>query len=124
MEHELKYDEQNQVTVLSSNADLTLSDIEPLYNRLKVILEDKEYRQLISIISDVYVVDNRETREALAEALSKLNLTEVAFVGGSAYNRIMAKILIKTGIVKLNGDFFKTYDEALVWLKSKRTKKS
>jgi hypothetical protein len=44
----------------------------------------------------------------------------VAFVGGSAYNRIMAKILIKTGIVKLNGDFFKSYEEAIEWLKSKR----
>ena len=120
MEHEFTYDEQNEVAILSSNADLVITDIEPLYNRLLQILEDKKYRQLISVISDVYVVDNRETREALAEALSKLNLTEVAFVGGSAYNRIMAKILIKTGIVKLNGDFFKTYDEAIVWLKSRR----
>jgi hypothetical protein len=120
MKHEFKYDEQNEVAVLSSNADLLLSDVEPLYNRLDKILEEKKYRQLISMISDVYVVENRETREALADALSKLNLSEVAFVGGSAYNRIMAKILIKTGIVKLNGDFFKTYDAAIVWLKSRR----
>ena len=120
MEHEIKYDEQNEVAVLSSNADLKLVDVEPLYNRLKMILEGKKYRQLVSVISDVYVVENRETREALAEALSKLNLSEVAFVGGSAYNRIMAKILIKTGIVKLNGDFFKNFEEATAWLKSKR----
>ena len=120
MEHELKYDEQNEVVVLSSNADLKLLDIEPLSANLKVLLEDKRYRQLVSIISDVYVVENRETREALADALSKLSLSEVAFVGGNAYNRIMAKVLIKTGIVKLNGDFFKNYDEATEWLKSKR----
>ena len=120
MEHEIKYDEQNEVATLNSNADLKLSDIEPVFNSLKKILEDKKYRQLISMISDVYVVENRETREKLADALSRLNLSEVAFVGGSAYNRIMAKILIKTGIVKLNGDFFKTYDEAIEWLKSKR----
>jgi hypothetical protein len=120
MEHELKFDAQNEVVVLSSNTDLKLIDVEPLYNNLKVILEGKKFRQLVSIISDVYVVENRETREALANALSKLNLSEVAFVGGSAYNRIMAKILIKTGIVKLNGDFFKTYEEAIEWLKSNR----
>lgn len=120
MEHELKYDEQNEVVVLSSNADLKLLDIEPLSVNLKILLEDKKYRQLVSMISDVYVVENRETREALAEALSKLKLSEVAFVGGNAYNRIMAKVLIKTGIVKLNGDFFKTYEEAIEWLKSKR----
>jgi len=120
MEHELKYDEQNEVVVLTSYADLKLIDIDPLSKNLKIILEGKKFRQLVSNISDVYVVENRETREALAEALSKLSLSEVAFVGGSAYNRIMAKILIKTGIVKLNGDFFKTYDEATEWLKSKR----
>ncbi len=120
MDHELKYDEENEVVVLSSNANLKLIDIEPLSENLRSLLEDKRFRQLISIISDVYVVENRETREALAEALSKLNLSEVAFVGGSAYNRIMAKVLIKTGIVKLNGDFFKTNEEAIKWLKSKR----
>ena len=120
MEHELKYDEKNEVVVLSSNANLKLIDIEPLSENLKNLLEGKKFRQLISIISDVYVVENRETREALADALSKLKLSEVAFVGGSAYNRIMAKVLIKTGIVKLNGDFFKTLEEAIEWLKSKR----
>lgn len=120
MEHELKYDEKNEVVVLSSNANMRLADIEPLANNLKILLEGKKYRQLISMISDVYVVETRETREALADTLSELNLTEVAFVGGNAYNRIMAKILIKTGIVKLKGDFFKTYEEAIEWLKSKR----
>jgi len=120
MDHELKYDEKNEVVVLSSNANLRLIDIEPLSVNLKILLEGKKYRQLVSIISDVYVVENRETREALAETLSNLKLSEVAFVGGSAYNRIMAKVLIKTGIVKLNGDFFKSNDEAIEWLKSKR----
>ena len=120
MEHELRFDDHNEVVVLKSNANLTLKDIEPLSENLRMILDGKKYRQLVSTISDVYVVENRETREALAEALSKLNLSEVAFVGGSAYNRIMAKILIKTGIVKLNGDFFKTHEEAVKWLISKR----
>ena len=68
MEHELKYDEKNEVVVLSSNANLKLIDIEPLSENLKNLLEGKKFRQLISIISDVYVVENRETREALAMA--------------------------------------------------------
>jgi hypothetical protein len=49
-----------------------------------------------------------------------MKMTEVAFVGGSAANRMIARVLIKTGIVKIKGDFFKTYDEAIEWLKSKR----
>ena len=91
MEHELKYDEKNEVVVLSSNTNMRLADIEPLSNNLRILLEDKKYRQLVSMISDVYVVETRETREALADALSKLNLSEVAFVGGNAYNGLWQK---------------------------------
>jgi len=120
MDHEVKYDKQNEVAVLQSNANLRLIDVDSIFNNLKTILEDKKHRHLVSMISDIYIVENRETREALADALSKLDLSAVAFVGGSAYNRIMAKILIKTGIVKLNGDFFRSYDEAVKWLISKR----
>ena len=63
MDHELKYDEQNEVVVLSSNANLRLTDIQPLSDNLRNLLQDKKYRQLVSMISDVYVVENRETRE-------------------------------------------------------------
>ena len=71
-------------------------------------------------MSDGHNVENRETREATSEQLSKLKMTEVAFVGGSAANRMIARVLMKTGIVKLNGDFFKDYEDAVNWLKSKR----
>jgi hypothetical protein len=44
----------------------------------------------------------------------------VAFVGGSAANRMIARILVKTGIIKIDGEFFKNIPEAIQWLKSKR----
>lgn len=55
-----------------------------------------------------------------SELLSKINVSNVAFVGGNAANRMIAKVLIKTGMIKLSGDFFKDYEEAIIWLKTKR----
>jgi hypothetical protein len=88
--------------------------------QVKEMLEGKQIRQMLVVMSEGHNVENRETREATSEQLSKLKMTEVAFVGGSAANRMIARVLMKTGIVKLNGDFFKDYDDAVNWLKSKR----
>jgi hypothetical protein len=67
-----------------------------------------------------YKIENRETREAISSAMSTLGEHEVAFVGFSAATRMITKVLLKTGIAKFNGDFFKTKEEAITWLKSKR----
>jgi len=120
MEHELKYDEKNKIVILSFKYHFLYNDVEPLFLKVKEMLEGKEIRQLLVVMSDRHNVENRETREATSEQLSKLNISEVAFVGGNATNRMIARVLLKTGIVKLNGDFFKTDEEAIEWLKSKR----
>ena len=54
------------------------------------------------------------------ENFVKMNLSEMAFVGLSAANRMIAKVLMKTGKSPINGDFFKNYEDAVKWLKSKR----
>ena len=120
MLHELKYDEENAIVVLVFKYHFLQIDVEPLFIKLKEMLEGKQIRQMLVVMSDAHNVENRETREATSEQLSKLKMTEVAFVGGSAANRMIARVLIKTGIVKLNGDFFKDYEDAVNWLKSKR----
>jgi len=120
MIHELKYDEKNDIVILAFKYHFLHTDVEPLFLKVKYMLEGKQIRQMLVVMSENHNVENRETREATSEQLSKLNITEVAFVGGSAANRMIARVLIKTGIVKLNGDFFKDYEEAIKWLKSKR----
>jgi hypothetical protein len=84
------------------------------------MLDGKPYRQMLIRISSVYKVENRETRELSNKALEKAAITDVAFVGGSAANRIIAKVLIKTGAVKTKGEFFKNEEDAINWIKSKR----
>lgn len=124
MEHHLSYDEQNEIAVLVFKRNYNLADVKPIFESIKTMLEDKPYRQAIvtidESISQSFQVENRETREATAAELSKSNLSNVAFVGGSAAIRMIAKVLLKTGIIKINGDFFKTMGDATDWLKSKR----
>jgi hypothetical protein len=120
MEHELKYDKENEIVVLSFKYHFLQKDVDPLFLKVKEMLEGKLIRQMLVVMSEGHNVENRETREATSEQLSKLNITEVAFVGGNATNRMIARVLLKTGVVKLNGDFFKDYEEAIKWLKSKR----
>jgi len=43
----------------------------------------------------------------------------VALVGLSAAVRMIARVILKTGTVKLKGEFFKDQEEAIKWLKSK-----
>lgn len=120
MEHEIKYDQENELVVLEFKNHFMLKDVEPIFIMVDKILSDKKYRQIIVVMSDSHNVENRETREKTSDYLSKTNISDVAFVGGSAANRMIAKVLIKTGMIKISGDFFKGYDEAVKWLKSKR----
>jgi len=121
MVHELRYDEVNQAVTLVFKNHLLFTDVKPMTDVINELLVGKPYRQLVVFIHDVYQVENRETREELSKYLSEIKISEVAFVGGSAANRMVARVLIKTGVVKLNGEFFKDVEEAFNWLKSKRS---
>ena len=120
MVHDVRYDAANEVAVLEFKNHFLHADVAPIFQTVKEVLVGKPYRQVIVIMSPSHDVENRETREATAAALSEMDITEIAFVGGSAANRMIARVLIKTGIIKINGDFFKDYDQAAEWLTSKR----
>lgn len=120
MVHEIRYDEVNQFVTLEFKNHLLFEDVNPLSEKINEILAGKPYRQLVVYIHDVYNVENRETREELSRYLSEIKISDVAFVGGSAANRMVARVLIKTGVIKLNGEFFKNLEDATDWLKSKR----
>lgn len=120
MVHEVTYDATNEVAVLAFKNHFLLVDVEPIAQQVKEILADKPYRQLLVIMSKDHDIENRETREATAAALSKIEIADIAFIGGTAGSRMIARVLIKTGMVKLSGDFFKEYEQAIEWLKSKR----
>lgn len=120
MKHKLHYDEDNRVVVIGFTSDFLLNDVEPMFQKVMQLLEGKPFRQLLVLLTGKHTIENRETREATSQALTTTKITEVAFVGGTAATRMLAKVLIKTGIIKINGNFFPNSEEAIEWLKSKR----
>lgn len=120
MKHKLWYDDKDNILYLEFLSDYLFSDVEPILSTINSMLEGKPYRQIIIKMSDTHKVENRATREASNKGMQDANVTEVAFVGGSAANRMIARVLLKTGVLKIKGDFFKNYEEAIEWLKSKR----
>jgi hypothetical protein len=119
MIHDLFYDEKNEIIILKFNNHFLYKDVEPIISEAKELLNNKTIRQVLIETNKNYNIENRETREAIADELTKLNITDIAFVGVGATERMIARVLIKT-IFKLNGDFFKDKNEAINWLKSKR----
>ena len=120
MKHKMWYDTNLEILFLEFTSDYIKTDVPEIEKKIAEMLDGKPYRQMLIRISNVYKVENRETRELSNKALEKAGISEVAFVGGSAANRIIAKVLIKTGAVKTKGEFFKTEEDAINWIKSKR----
>ncbi len=121
MEHKIWYDDQDDIAYIEFVGDYYRKDVEPVVQGVIDILDGKPIKQLIIKMSELYKVENRDTREASNKGLQSTGVTDVAFVGGSAANRMIARVLIKTGVIKINGDFFKDYQKAIEWLKSKRS---
>jgi hypothetical protein len=120
MKHELFFDQENEIIVVKLNDDFLFNEVEPVFTGISSLLEGRRYRQIIINMNANYKIENRETREAISNAMTTLGDHEVAFVGFSAATRMITKVLLKTGIIKNNGEFFKTGEEAINWLKSKR----
>lgn len=120
MNHKLWYDEKTNVIYMESFGDLIESDIPEIKSTISDLVEGKKYRQMIVKLSTEYKVENRKTRELASKSFNDAGISEIAIVGGSAANRMVARVLIKTGAMKNQGQFFKTTDEAIKWLQSKR----
>jgi len=120
MEHKIWRDSQSGIVFLEFTNDYLRSDVEPIMAKIKALYQDTENRQLLIKMSKTYKVENRETREMSNKGLQELGVSQVAFVGGSAANRMIARVLIKTGVIKIKGDFFKKEEDAIEWLKSKK----
>lgn len=121
MEHKIWYDDQSGITFLEFIGDYLRKDVEEVVKTLSETLKGKPYKQLLIKMSIHHKIENRDTREASSKGLQTTGATDIAFVGGSAANRMVARVLIKTGIIKVNGDFFKKEENAIEWLKSQRS---
>jgi hypothetical protein len=120
MEHKLIYDEENDILVLRFKNDLFFKEVDIIARMISDSLKNKPYRQLIVVSGREYNIENRETREAMMDRVAKLDITNVAYIGLSAANRMIAKVMSKTGFIKLDSGYFTDMEDAVNWLKSKR----
>ncbi len=120
MEHKLWYDPETQIIHLEFTRDYLTTDVETIREGLKKIIDGIPRRQMCIHISQTAKVENRETREKSNELLRQFEISHVAFIGGSAANRMIAKVMLKTGALKIEGNFFKTVEEGVKWLMNKR----
>lgn len=120
MKHKIWYDDTNQVLHLEFTGDYLREDVESVRERMIQELEGKPHRQLIVYLHKANKVEDRETRQMSNQALIEAEVSDVAFVGASAANRMIAKVLLKTGAIKTKGDFFKDKEKGMNWLKSRR----
>jgi len=120
MEHQVWYDPEKQIIHLKFTRDFLTSDIETIRKEFSNVNDSIPYRQLIIHSTLTSKIENRETRERATAFLREFHISHIAFVGVSAANRMIAKVMLKTGLVKIEGDFFKTQEEAEEWIINKR----
>lgn len=121
MEHKIWYDENDQVVYLEFTRDYLRDDVSFVREKLFELFEGKPFRQLIVSIHKTAKVEDRETRQQSNQAMIDAKVEQVAFIGGSAANRMIAKVLLKTGTIKTQGEFFKDINSGLEWLINRRS---
>ena len=120
MEHKVWYDADNEMIRICFEGEYLTADVPKIKEKLIEFGSGKERRQLVIELSNAAKVESRETRELSNQAMKEAQIEHVAFIGGSAANRMIAKVLLKTGALKTQGNFFKNLDEGINWLKSIR----
>lgn len=120
MDHKIWYEKDDEIIRLEFTRDYLTSDVPQIKEKILELAEGKRYKQMVIEISKTSKVESRETRELSNKILAEAQITDIAFIGGSAANRMIAKVLLKTGAVKINGDFFKTLDDGINWIKNRR----
>ena len=123
MKHKIWFDDQIGILHVKVIGDFSKEETLETGQLFKELLKDKPLRQLIMDVSEAGSLENRETRLTANRVIEEAGITEVAYVGASSANRMIAKVLMKLGNLKTRSDFFKTNQEGLNWLKNRRNKK-
>ena len=123
MENKIWYDEEHQLLYLQCKGDFSTEDARYFGNKYIELLEGKPYRQIVVDLREGGNMENRETRTITNEMLNQAKVSQVAFIGANAANRMIAKVLLKLGSLKAESDFFKDFEDAYQWIEKRRKQK-
>ncbi len=120
MKHEIYYDSENDLVRFDLHEDYMLDQVPAVKEKVLEVLEGKPYRQMLITTEKSHKFENRETREKTNQIIHETGITDMAFIGASAAVRMILKVILKSGDRKTNGNFFKTQEEGIKWLKEQR----
>lgn len=120
MKHTLQFDNEHQILVQTINGVFTTDETKQIGNKYLELFEGRQYRQLIVDLRNAGKMENRETRSITNVMLNEGKISEVAFVGATAPQRMIAKVLMKLGSLNATANFVKDMDDAINWLEKRR----
>ncbi|NLI97722.1 STAS/SEC14 domain-containing protein [bacterium] len=118
MNYEMWFDEKNGVLYVKTLAMLERADVEDIIPEVAEMLAGKEHRYILGdLAQNPSGLLTKDARTAFKENAENLQVDKIAIIGANPSIRMIAKIALtimgKSDIAK----FFKTEEEALVWLK-------
>ena len=120
MKHTIHYDEQHQIVVQAIIGVYTTDEAKQMGQSYGELLSGKPFRQIIVDLRIAGKMENRETRSIANDMLNAAQISDVAFVGANAAQRMIAKVLMKLGSLKAEANFVKSMDDAYNWLEKRR----
>ena len=121
MKHKIQFKDDDEVLYLQIIGEYSKEEAENIGQYYHEMYKGKALRQLIVDLREAGKMENRETRKLTKDHIDKADISDVAFIGANAATRMIARVLMKLGNQKAKSTFLKSYDEALNWLKKRRT---
>jgi len=120
MAHTIQYNDDLQLIVQAVNGVYSTEDAKQMGQQYNILLEGKPYRQIIVDLRNAGKMESRETRSATNQLLNDAQISDIVFVGATAAQRMIAKVLMKLGSLQAESNFVKDMDEAVKWIEKRR----
>ncbi len=116
------FDDSEEVLWIVFREKWTEEDVPGIFSQMKTHFGDRNDRLIIADLAGAPPQQySKEMRMLLATMISEFPIHRVGVIGANQALRLMAKFLVSVLRTKIpmEAEFFKTRDEALLWLKRK-----
>lgn len=123
MKHEVCFNEEQDVLYVRFIGELEKQGYYEIVNHVSSLPEEKRSRIIVDISAANAQIWDRKVRQMFAEESRKIPGDRIAIIGASPTLRMMAQMIIASAKKTTTGTeykFFKTEEEAIVWLKEKK----
>jgi hypothetical protein len=121
MNYEMWFDDAHGVLWVKTLAMLEKADVDEILPKVAEYLEGKKHRYILGDLSqNPSGLLSKDARNAFKENARYLNVEKIAIIGANHSIRMIAKIALTIMGSSDIAKFFKTEEEALVWLEGEK----